>query len=979
MKKLLNQARSPYPSFKYDLKMKLSTLFILATLFSLKANDSYGQRTKVTLNMINVTVGQVLDKIENSTEFEFVYIVDDVDLERKVSVSAKKEKIVTILGYIFNKTETTFNLNNRRIYLVKRVALKATSSLKQTRTKSIQQTSIDGIVTDKNGEPLPGVSVVEKGTNNGTTTDFDGKYSFEVSDSDAILIFSYIGMQTREVGVNDNTKLDISLKEDLLMLDQVVVTGAINPRSKLESSVAITSIGTKMISEEAPQSAANLLKLVPGFMVESSGGAVGNNLFARGIPSGGAYQYVQIQEDGLPLFEDGALQFGNVDNWLRIDETVQRMEAVKGGSGSIYATNAPGGIVNIISKTGSNEFKGVAKFTTGDFGLLRTDVNIGGALIQDKLFFNIGGFYRVDQGVRSPGFTANKGGQFKANLKYQFDNGYVKFNYKKLNDRNIFYLPIPLKGDDSGDPQGVDGFDPNYGTLTSRNFSKLKVPQPGGGSYERDLEDGIHPIVDAIGAEMKFNIGENLSIKNAFKHTAIDLTYNAIFTGASPTTPDDFADGMDIANPIYEYAETGLAASPSLVAEVGFWAIDKKMNNFANNFQFGYSKNKFDVTFGHYYSNFSTNQVWNWSNLLIEATDDPKLLNLHDGDLSAGDTNYSRTWNGITKISRLNRESQLKGVINALFVNAVIDASDALTIDIGLRYDIDRYTGFKAFEDKENLVSLGFDDTTADDFILNTGAPYTYWEYDVDKLSYSFGANYKFNEKTAAYIRVSSGFRSPTESSYFKNATNLSIIKPTEVKQYELGYKLKSENVAVFANLFYMDMSNLAYNGLLADGTTQNLFAGAENLGLEIETIFNYKALNLSFKGTIQDPKLTDYSAGSGELNGNSVRRIPKMYFNFRPSFDITKRLNVFSNWGYFGEKFVNNENTIELPAYSEVDFGGIYKVNNVTFSANLKNAFNTIGLTEGNPRVTDLTLGDTYYARPILGRHVTFSVAYSF
>ncbi|MCS3871290.1 outer membrane receptor protein involved in Fe transport [Chryseobacterium ginsenosidimutans] len=177
-------------------------------------------------------------------------------------------------------------------------------------------------------------------------------------------------------------------------IEQVVITGNSNPKKKIESSTAISTFSAKEIQKQNPISAAALLQRVPGFAVETSGGEVGNNLFARGIPSAGAYEFVQVQEDGLPVFEDGALQFANADNFFRVDNSVSRLEALRGGSGSIFATNSPGGLINFITKEGSNDFRGTAKLETSTYGLMRTDVNLGGALVKDKLFFNVGGFYR---------------------------------------------------------------------------------------------------------------------------------------------------------------------------------------------------------------------------------------------------------------------------------------------------------------------------------------------------------------------------------------------------------------------------------------------------------------------------------------------------------------------------------------------------------------------------------------------------------
>ncbi|MEZ0130803.1 carboxypeptidase-like regulatory domain-containing protein, partial [Flavobacterium sp. LBUM151] len=271
--------------------------------------------------------------------------------------------------------------------------------------------TVSGKVLDETGQTVPGANVSLKDTGKNTVTDENGTYIFsDVIAGNYSVEASNVGYKTytKEITVKEGESLQVNLllEGESQNLKEVVVTGSSTPRSKLESSVAITTMGAKAIEDRAPSSTAALLQTIPGFVVEASGGEIGNNLFARGIPSAGAYEYVQIQEDGLPVFEDGALQFANADTFYRLDETVSKMEAVRGGSASIFANNAPGGIINFISKTGQNEFMGRAKFTTSDYGMFRTDLNLSGALIQDKLFFNVGGFYRADNGVRNTGFTA---------------------------------------------------------------------------------------------------------------------------------------------------------------------------------------------------------------------------------------------------------------------------------------------------------------------------------------------------------------------------------------------------------------------------------------------------------------------------------------------------------------------------------------------------------------------------------------------
>ncbi|MCV9928475.1 TonB-dependent receptor [Flavobacterium sp. LS1R49] len=856
---------------------------------------------------------------------------------------------------------------------------------------SQEKSSISGQVFDENGQTAPGANIVIQGSSLGVSTDVDGGYVFpNLSAGSYIIIVTNVGYKSTQKSITikdgENSKADFHLEAESQSLKEVVVTGSSNPRSKLESSIAITTLGAKAIENRAPISTADLLQTIPGFVVETSGGEVGNNLFARGIPSAGAYEYVQIQEDGLPVFEDGALQFANADNWYRLDETVSKMEAVRGGSASIFASNAPGGIVNFISKTGQNDFQGRAKLTVGDYGLFRTDLNLSGALVKDKLFFNVGGFYRADDGIRKTGFTANKGGQVKMNLTYKFDDGgYLRLNYKKLDDRNTFYLPIPLKSN-NGKVEGIAGFNPNYGTLTSANFSHLSVPQYGGGTFNADLEDGVHPVVDAIGAEFKKKVADKVTLKNAFRNTKIDLNYNAIYSSGGPWTQAGYAtDVQNLApantgNLSYTYVDNNAKLDPNaLIMRADHWYIHKQMDNFANNLSFNFDLKPVNLTVGYYYSNWRSKQYWNWSNYLVDVTDNPRLVNVNNTA-----TGIAHTWNGIERITWLERDAETKGKLNDVYVDAEIQATDNLTFNAGVRYDKNVYSGYRdnARFGAENLGVL--ENNTADDAVTTVqGNPYTYWRYDVSELSYTAAGNYKFNENMASYLRYSHGFRSPIEESFYDNAKDLSKLQNTFVNQFELGYKYANSFLSVNANLFHMNLKNVAFTDILADGTSENKFADVNNLGLEVETNVRYSIARLNFNFTLQNPKYDNFTGQNADgstfdFNGNTARRIPKFFCVIRPEVDITKRLSGYVQYSYFDKKYTNQDNKQVLPAFKEVGAGLSYIVNNLRFAVDGTNLFNEIGLTEGNPRQSTSDT-DVFLARPILGRAFRFSVAINF
>ena len=778
-------------------------------------------------------------------------------------------------------------------------------------------------------------------------------------------------------------------------IDQVVITGNSNPKKKIESSTAISTFNAKEIQKQNPISAAALLQRVPGFAVETSGGEVGNNLFARGIPSAGAYEFVQVQEDGLPVFEDGALQFANADNFFRVDNSVNRLEALRGGSGSIYANNSPGGLINFITKEGSNDFKGTAKLETSTYGLMRTDVNVGGALVTDKLFFNVGGFYRSDDGIRKTGFKANNGGQIRMNLKYVFDKGYAKIYYKKLDDRNTFYLPIPLI--QNGDKlKGFTGFNPNYGTYSYRNISQLNIPQAGGGFFSRNLEDGIHPKVDVLGAEFKYDLGHNFTVVNKTRYTNINMNYTGIFPAGGPQLAQDFANSNGITGNNFQYSSvsSGAVLSPQYVQKLGFWAIDKQMNNFVNDLQLNYKFDQGNVTAGFYKSSWKSHQNWNWSNILTTASDRPELLNLVDTSLTPNSIGYSKTYNGVTDMSFLLRDSEVQGSLNNIYFNLDYNITDALSFNGGIRYSRDYYKGYGVNTTTANLNNSGlttdgvhsFLTTTADDNMSVLGNKHTYWNYDVSRMSFTTALNYKINTENAVYARFSNGFRSPNEEAYYNNMNDLSAIKPVTTNQLEVGYKYYTRNFDLGIIPFYSTLKNLSFTDVYSDGSSENKFANTSNFGVELEAyarLFN-NILEITLNGTIQNPKYKDFTGRNADgstfnFNDNTVRRMPKVYFNISPAVNITKQWRTYASLNYYGKRFQDEKNLQTLPSFTEIGAGTSYQLGKIRFAIDATNIFNTIGITEGDPRSGSPTGDGIIMARSIMGATARASVSFDF
>lgn len=218
MKKCLNNGFRHRKLFKRLLVMKMLAIFLLASVLSVSAN-TLAQDAKVTLNMEGAELEQVLWEIHEQTGLVFLYSSSDVKDVNALSVDAKEETVKSVLNRCLEDSGLEYEFKS------KAVTLRKTSKSAESPVKTQQQKKqISGVVLDDQGISLPGVSVLEKGTTNGVSTDFDGKFTIEIPDNGkVILVFSFIGMESQELVVKDQKELKITLLSDAEQLAEVVV------------------------------------------------------------------------------------------------------------------------------------------------------------------------------------------------------------------------------------------------------------------------------------------------------------------------------------------------------------------------------------------------------------------------------------------------------------------------------------------------------------------------------------------------------------------------------------------------------------------------------------------------------------------------------------------------------------------------------------------------------------------------------------
>ncbi|MCD7849461.1 MAG: TonB-dependent receptor plug domain-containing protein [Parabacteroides sp.] len=315
------------------------------------ATETYSQETFFTIESNNLTVKEVLNKIEKESEYIFFYMDNSVDLNRKVSVKAEKEQVSKILDQIFEGTNTHYYISDRQIIISKDEKAAVPVSLQQ------KGQTITGIVKDATGEPVIGANIIEKGTTNGTITDMNGRFTLTVTPK-AILQISYIGFNTQEVPVGNKASLTIKLAEDTKALDEVVVVGyGVMRKSDLTGSVG--SVKSDVIQKQAISSFDQGLQgKVAGVQVMATSGSPGGvvDIRIRGgnsLTSGNQPLYVI---DGYPVTAGGSAGgSGAGQNPLATlnPGDIESTEILKDASAtSIYGSRGANGVILITTKRG---------------------------------------------------------------------------------------------------------------------------------------------------------------------------------------------------------------------------------------------------------------------------------------------------------------------------------------------------------------------------------------------------------------------------------------------------------------------------------------------------------------------------------------------------------------------------------------------------------------------------------------------------
>ncbi|HEX8601686.1 MAG TPA: TonB-dependent receptor [Pseudoduganella sp.] len=772
-------------------------------------------------------------------------------------------------------------------------------------------------------------------------------------------------------------------------LQQVVVTGvASGGVRKLDSAFSITTATEEQLRQAAPSSTADILKLVPGVYAEATGGQSGANIEVRGFPSGSDSPFVSVQLMGNPIYPVPTLSFFEGSSAFRLDDTVERVEVLRGGPSTIFSNGQPGATMNFILKKGTDTPEGSIRFSTGTGELRRVDVFYGGK-IADNWYGTIGGFYRNTNGVRDAGFPADKGTQLTATLTRKLDAGEVTFYARRTDDKNAFYTGVPLISSNEGRTiSEFPGFDPLTGTLMSGEMRRFTVEAGPGRTLNYDLGDGRGLKSTVFGIDFAQTVG-GWNVSNKFNYFDGDLNTIAMFTGNNPLTMAAYNAG---ALSTYRNAVAGSTATAATatyldgtpvaatqqVVQAGLWAVEKQLQSATDEIRVSREWMKDNtVTIGGYFANYSSDDVWYLGNShLMTAVPNARLIDvrLNNGVIVSnqgkeGPVNYAPV-------------ASYDGSNTALFIANEWKINDRIKVDGGIRRErqkLDATVSNLTTGDTDNNPLTVYNNGTSMPTNSNTALTRT-----DSANSFTIGGNFKLARDTSIFARANTGhtfvaFDDLRNAGTQANVNDRNFLPTPKVKQIEVGVKTATPLYSAYVNYFHTEFDGISFQQLLADGTVLYSTSGSKGQGVEFELALRpVRDLTLTLTGNWQDSEYKDNPVTAGKR----VQRQPKLQGRFTPSYRIPmgdNELRLYGTYTYIGDRWADQANLQYLPSYKTFDLGAVYRLGEkIEFRVNGSNLNNELGLTEGNSRLTTGGSGPIN-ARPLFGRTWEASVMYRF
>jgi outer membrane receptor protein involved in Fe transport len=816
-------------------------------------------------------------------------------------------------------------------------------------------------------------------------------------------------------------------------LDTIVVTGVTSKRNLLNSSVDVSVATTAEIEQKAPRTTADVLQLIPGIYVESTAGPVSNNYSVRGLPGGGQ-NFIMLQEDGMPVLYGG----GGSDEYFQNDITIERVEAVQGGTSGLLSPNGAGATINFISRPlNFNEAEGMGRLTGATYGEQRADLFYTAPLpfLGNNVAFMVGGYADSTKGTRSSPFTYQTY-HIKGAIEKKFDNGgSVKFTYKRWDEHDPYYADMPYRYV-NGQISGVPGLSTQSGNVLGPGFATIGVPDScATGNCVRNFSatNGIHGTGNQYRLDFEMPINDQWSVFARARYLQSNWDFNGIFPGSgsgngSLTSALNYLT-PGATSPIDSTLAAGLAAFPGAtqfgIRNLTTGQLISTSNPAALNALNGNGLLQ-QTVLNHQYlatrdlgTNFGVKYEITgsgWSNSLTLGGMYYRVRQYNDQSAVATLVNGVSNGSAIYDVEALNAAGNVVGTLTnngllsygnwgaGIWSNTLNSTSEYFSDELAVLDDKLRFDFGARREDVNNVLYTGNTAAVSPAVPAGTGGlaqtvgsafdgTYTRTQATTIPTSWTVGANYAFTPNFAIYARYAAG-----------NETNggNNLTKPTRLGLSEVGLRFGGYGLVAVVTGFHTTFNNQNYayiqpdnlavqgslradlriNGVDVDATYRPPFDGFQAFSLNVKATYQQSKLQNVFLGELINGQTVNSTAAS-QYDGNIVQRTPQIMYSIQPTYDFPDRWGaVYLRYEYTGKIYPDVGNGLSLPGYGVLSVGA-----NVNFTPkldlnlNVYNVTNELGLTEGNANagVTQKVVNGYFYGRGITGPNALVSLTYKF
>jgi outer membrane receptor protein involved in Fe transport len=780
-------------------------------------------------------------------------------------------------------------------------------------------------------------------------------------------------------------------------VEVVIVTGTSRSRVALDTPLAVTQLNAQSLSRLGSGGQADILNSVPTIKADGGGGEVAANIFVKGLPSGGQYQFTPLLYDGVPVLSSFGLNSSAYDVYYRNDVGIARLEFVRGGVSNLFGPGSVAGMINYISKKGSDTLSGTAQLEVAEKDRVRVDLALSGP-ISDKLFFSVSGFYRSDKGPLETNLDS-LGGQIRGNLEYRFGDGSgsVSLSGQYIDDQTHFYFPLPLSGATRKRLAGNDGEIVNS---VQNNFGPslgFKTPT---GNFVSEINDGVSTKGSLVAVSFDKSFGDTgFGINGRIKYSDYQHKFGFIgdgdgsATGNAPETLNLFLSNRKLgtlADANFTYVGGGTVAANALLFANRITDRVRPVHdltgeiNLTKSFVTGGLDHS--VTLGGFYGDATAGDYNVTTLYLAEFNNRPRLVNLV---VTNGTTQTIVSNKGLLNAGAGYANNSHSAERYAIYIADQIKIGEKFNLDIGFRVET-----LDGEITREKVSTFVTDSTTANlsgalrDVIWGNGA-YIKGKVSTTEWAGAIGALYKASDRVSLYGNFSRGYFFPElRSVSFNVLDQISTYDGEIIQQGEIGLKMSMPKFSLTLAALATELDNRRQVQFLNDGLGGYIekvnLVGTESYGVELTVDYRLtKNLRVAGNATLQANQYTAFDSPTSNI-GKEVERQPGFLYNAGLYYD-NGRLDASLFTNFTGTNYTSSNNSILLDEWNIVNFDAGYTMpignNEARFSINVFNLLDEDAVTEGSPRQDNSqTAGGAYFiGRPVLPRRISAKFTYSF